>query len=205
MATIRVVEIENFRCIRYLKWYPTPGINCLIGPGDSGKSTILDAIDLTLGARRTAQFTDADFYNLDVKAPIRITLTLGDLGPELKSIETYGQYLRGYDAATKQIEDEVGSGLETVLCLNLAVESDLEPTWSLISDRALIAGHTRNLSWSDRERLAPVRVGALSDHNLSWKRGSVLNRLSDETAEKMQIRCWEMPSRSQLKSRAVSA
>ncbi len=183
MATIRLVEIENFRCIRHLQWYPTPGINCLIGPGDSGKSTILDAIDLTLGARRTAQFTDADFHNLDIKNPIRITLTLGNLGPELKSIETYGLYLRGYDAATRKIEDEPGSGLETVLCLHLAVETDLEPTWSLISDRARAAGQTRNLSWSDRERLAPVRIGALSDHNLSWKRGSVLNRLSDETAD----------------------
>jgi len=183
MATIRLVEIENFRCIRHLQWYPTPGINCLIGPGDSGKSTILDAIDLALGARRTAQFTDADFHNLDIKNPIQITLTLGNLGPELKSIETYGLYLRGYDAATKKIEDEPGSGLETVLCLNLAVEGDLEPTWSLISDRARAVGQTRNLSWSDRERLAPVRIGALSDHNLSWKRGSVLNRLSDETAD----------------------
>ncbi|MBX5132647.1 ATP-binding protein [Rhizobium lentis] len=183
MATVRLVEIENFRCIRHLQWYPTSGINCLIGPGDSGKSTILDAIDLALGARRTAQFTDADFHNLDIKDPIQITLTLGNLGPELKSIETYGLYLRGYDAAAKKIEDEPRSGLETVLCLNLAVESDLEPTWSLISDRARAAGQTRNLSWSDRERLAPVRIGALSDHNLSWKRGSVLNRLSDETAD----------------------
>ncbi|MCS4092633.1 ATP-dependent endonuclease [Rhizobium sp. BK176] len=183
MATIRLVEIENFRCIRHLQWYPTPGINCLIGPGDSGKSTILDAIDLTLGARRTAQFTDADFHNLDIKKPIQITLTLGNLGPDLKSIETYGMYLRGYNVATKKIEDEPGSGLETVLCLNLVVEGDLEPTWSLISDRARAAGQTRNLSWSDRERLAPVRIGALSDHNLSWKRGSVLNRLSDETAD----------------------
>lgn len=183
MATIRQIEIENFRCIKRLRWHPMPGINCLVGPGDSGKSTILDAIDLALGARRTAQFTDADFHNLDIKEPIQITLTLGNLGPELKSIETYGMYLRGYDAAAKTIEDEPGNGLESVLCLNLAVESDLEPNWSLVSDRARAAGQTRNLSWSDRERLAPVRIGALSDNNLSWRRGSVLNRLSDETAD----------------------
>ncbi len=50
-------------------WYPAPGINCLIGPGDSGKSSILDAIDLCLGARRNIQFTDADFHLLDVENP----------------------------------------------------------------------------------------------------------------------------------------
>jgi len=53
MARIRKVEIRNFRSIRALDWLPSPGINCLIGPGDSGKSTILDAIDLCLGARRS--------------------------------------------------------------------------------------------------------------------------------------------------------
>ncbi len=183
MATIRIIEIENFRGIKHLEWYPTPGLNCLIGPGDSGKSTILDAIDLCLGARRTVQFTDADFHKLDIETPINITITLGSLGPELKSIDVYGMYLRGFDIAARKIEDEPGSGLETVLCLNLKVESDLEPTWSLMSDRAQALGQTRNLSWADRERLAPVRIGALSDHNLSWRRGSILNRLSDETAD----------------------
>ena len=38
MARIRKIEIANFRGIQLLAWCPTPGINCLIGPGDSGKS-----------------------------------------------------------------------------------------------------------------------------------------------------------------------
>ncbi|EOV2228542.1 ATP-binding protein [Klebsiella variicola subsp. variicola] len=51
-AVVRVckVEIQNFRSIRLLTWQPSPGLNCLIGPGDSGKTTILDAIDLCLCA-----------------------------------------------------------------------------------------------------------------------------------------------------------
>ncbi|HBK4804844.1 TPA: AAA family ATPase, partial [Enterobacter hormaechei subsp. steigerwaltii] len=53
MPKIRHIEVENFRVIKKLSWSPSPGLNCLIGPGDSGKSTILDAIDLALGARRS--------------------------------------------------------------------------------------------------------------------------------------------------------
>ena len=68
MARIRHIQIQNFRCIQHLAWAPSPGINCLIGPGDSGKSSILDAIDYCLGARRMVQATDADFYRLDVTA-----------------------------------------------------------------------------------------------------------------------------------------
>jgi hypothetical protein len=59
-------------------------INCLIGPGDSGKSTVLDAIDLCLGARRNVQFSDADFFGLDITNPISITLTLGDLDDAMR-------------------------------------------------------------------------------------------------------------------------
>ncbi|MFT7684292.1 MAG: putative ATP-dependent endonuclease of OLD family [Moritella dasanensis] len=46
MSVIRQILIRNFRGIESLNWTPHPGLNCLIGPGDSGKSTILDAIDL---------------------------------------------------------------------------------------------------------------------------------------------------------------
>ncbi|MDF9176679.1 AAA family ATPase, partial [Enterobacter hormaechei] len=56
MPVIRQLEILNFRAVRQLKWSPSPGLNCLIGPGDTGKSTVLDAIDLALGARRSYAF-----------------------------------------------------------------------------------------------------------------------------------------------------
>ena len=65
MAPVRVVEVENFRAVKNLRWLPGAGINCLIGPGDSGKSTILDAIDLCLGARRSLSLTEDDFHALD--------------------------------------------------------------------------------------------------------------------------------------------
>lgn len=61
MTRVRHLEIQNFRSIQAFNWAPANGVNCLIGPGDSGKSTILDAIDLCLGARRSAPFGDTDF------------------------------------------------------------------------------------------------------------------------------------------------
>lgn len=64
MARIRRIEIANFRGIQRLAWCPAPGINCLIGPGDSGKSTVSDAIDLCLGARHNVQFSDADYRSM---------------------------------------------------------------------------------------------------------------------------------------------
>ena len=177
------MRISNFRGIASLEWSPSSGVNCLIGSGDAGKSSILDAMDLCIGARRNAQFSDADFHALDTGTPIQIDSTLGDLPEALRSMETYGQFLRGSDAALGELEDEPGAGLETVLTLRLSVAADLEPAWSLVSDGAAARGLTRNLAWADRVRLAPMRIGGSAHANLGWRRGSVLDRLSDERAD----------------------
>lgn len=182
-SVVRKLEVENFRCLKSFTWEPSAGINCLIGPGDSGKSSILDAIDYCLGARRNLQITDTDFHNLDVNEPIRVCITLGNLDDKLKNGETYGFYLRGYDATTGEIADEPEAGLETVLTLQLTVASDLEPQWALVSERAASQSQTRNLNWVDRQRIAPTRLGVFSDHHLSWRKGSILNRISEERAD----------------------
>lgn len=183
MTLIRVLEIENFRAIKQLRWLPGPGMNCLIGPGDSGKSTILDAIDLCLGARRSLTFTDADFHGIDFDKPIRISVTLGALDDPLKNIDAYGDFLVGFNAGTGIVEPEPGAGIETALTLQLTVQSDLEPEWSLISPRAQAAGRTRNLNWADRTRISPARLGVTGGSHLTWRRGSVLSKLTEGKAD----------------------
>lgn len=182
MVRVRKLEIRNFRSIQALDWVPTIGINCLIGSGDAGKSTLLDAIDLCLGARRSIAIGDTDFFALDVTQAISISITIGALTDALKNIDTYGDYLRAFDASTGLLEDEPRRGLETVLTLNLTVASDLEPIWTLVSQRANEQGLERNISWKDRPSISPARLGSYANSNLSWTRGSVLNRLSEERA-----------------------
>ncbi|RXT62627.1 MULTISPECIES: ATP-dependent nuclease [Pseudomonas] len=180
MARIRRLQIQNFRSIQNLDWIPSPGFNCLIGPGDSGKSSILDAIDVCLGARRNAPFGDTDFYQLDVSQPILITVTLGGLPDDLINLDSYGDFLRGFDHTNRALEDEPRFGIETVLTLQLKVESDLEPSWRLFSDRASQQGIERSLAWKDRARISPARIGSYANTNLSWSRSSILNRLTEE-------------------------
>jgi len=183
VARIRQLSINNFRAIRELDWNPAPGINCLIGPGDSGKSSILDAIDLCLGARRSISFGDMDFHAMNVDIPITISVTLGNLSPSLMDIDVYGDFLRGFNPATGVLEDEPGVGLETVITLRLQVGADLEPSWTLYSHRAAQQQLERSLPWKERTALAPARIGGFTNSNLSWSRGSVLNRLTDERVE----------------------
>lgn len=183
MSLIRKIEIVNFRGIANFSWLPSLGINCLIGPGDSGKSSILDAIDLCLGARRNIQITDADFHDLNVNVPIQVTITIGSLDDALKNIDTYGLYLRAFNSTTGEISEEPEVNLETVLTVQLTIESDLEPNWTLVSERAIAQNQSRNINWMDRVRLSPTRLGAITEHNLSWRHGSILNRVSEQRVD----------------------
>ena len=58
---IRRLGISRFRGIRQLVWEPRGPFVCLLGPGDSTKTTILDAIELVLAPRWSVQFDDSDF------------------------------------------------------------------------------------------------------------------------------------------------
>lgn len=180
MATIKHLHIQSFRSIRDFSWWPNPGLNCLIGPGDSGKSTILDAVDLVLGARRSYAFNDADFYQMATAVPITITVTLGELEDDLKNIEAYGHFFRGFDPQNGQIHDEPRQGDENVLTLQLIVREDLDPEWLLYSERAAHEGIEKRLQWKHRELIHPNRLGAATHQHFAWGNRSILNKLSED-------------------------
>lgn len=180
MAKIRHLKIQNFRAFKNFEWRPRSGLNCIIGPGDSGKSTIIEAIDLALGPRQTKLFSDVDFHLMNTEKDICIEVTVGDLADPLKNYEKYDVFLRGFDLETGLIDDEPADGLETVLTVRLTIGADLDPVWSLYSERAAALGREKSLSWGDRVLLAGTRIGTVSDYHLSWRKGAVLNRIGDE-------------------------
>lgn len=183
MIIIRIVEINNYRAIKNLVWRPNSGLNCLIGPGDSGKSSILDAIELCLGsvARRTITVSDSDFYQLNTENSISISLTLGGLDDSLLDLEEYALYLRAFDLETGTINDEPQQSLETVITLNVSIDSYRDPVWGLTSTRATAKNQQKRLSQKERARLVSSRLGVSNvAQNLTWGKGSVLTRLNEQ-------------------------
>jgi putative ATP-dependent endonuclease of OLD family len=178
MSRIRHVSIRRFRGIASLDWTPAPGINALLGAGDSGKSTVLDAIALALSGSRREVFYDTDFYRLDVQAGLEIQLTVGELPDEIHDVERYGDYLRGWHQADHTLEDEPAVGLEDVLTLRLEVGADLEGHWSLYSERTQ-GGDGKDLSLAHRALLTPVVLDQSPATHLRWARHSILQRLAE--------------------------
>jgi putative ATP-dependent endonuclease of OLD family len=176
---IRQVKVERFRGIKKLDWRVDGQLICLIGPGDSTKSTILSAIEYALSPRWKIDFNDSDFYNGVPDEPFLITVTVGDLPEELKSDSKLGTELRGWNKIDG-LHDEPSEDDEHVVSIELRVDKSLEPRWSVVNDRK---PEGRPLSATDREALGLVRIGEFIDYHLTWTRGSALSRLTQKTSE----------------------
>src|SRR4030042_1054944 len=176
------VEIRNFRGIKTLDWAPGAKVNCLIGPGDSTKTTILDAIELVLNPRSYIFADDSDFYDLDVNSSIKITVTLADLSSEFISDDRYGMYLRGWNRSASKVEEEPGEGLEDALSVCVIIDQSLEARWSIFNERLVEGdGDPPTLRFKDAKQLATTRLGPYAERHLSWGRQSVLPRTGGET------------------------
>jgi putative ATP-dependent endonuclease of the OLD family len=176
------LEIENFRGIKSLAWAPSPGMNCLIGPGDSTKTTVLDAIELCLNPRSYIFADDCDFFDLDIERSVRITVTLAGLPADFKTEDRYGLHLRGWNQTATKIEDEPGTGLEEALSITVVVDQSLEARWSIHNDRINTAeSDPPTVRYKDAKRFATNRLGPYAERHLGWGRSSVLTRIGETT------------------------
>ena len=175
---IRQLKVANFRGIASLDWKPGHSFCCLIGPGDSGKSSVLDAVEAALSSRWFA-FTEPDFLNCDTTNAIVIEATVGELSKALKSDERLGLYIRGWTAAG-ELRDEPEDDDEPVLTVRLTVDATMEPAWELVCDRV---EDPRTLSNRDRALFGLVRLAGDDARHLAWGQGSVLSRLTGDNKE----------------------
>ena len=174
------VEIENFRGIKSLKWAPSNGVNCLIGPGDSCKTTVLDAIELCLNPRSYWFADDCDFFNLDCEKSVRITITLADLPMEFKAEDRYGLHLRGWNPQTRILDDEPREGLDEAISISGVIDKSLEARWSIFNERVGKNGNDPpTIRYKDAKLFSTTRLGAYAERHLSWGRGSVLTQIGE--------------------------
>lgn len=170
------ISISAFRGIKSLEWSPSAKLNCLIGPGDSCKTTVLDAIEIGLNPRFGYTGSDPDLFGCDATSKPEICLTLVDLPQELIVDHKYGLYLRGWNETAKKINDERAEGDILALTVKALLDPEtLEWSWEVFNDR--LDGEPPRLGFKDAKLIAPNRLGEYADRHLTWGRNSVLGRL----------------------------
>jgi len=168
------VLIERFRGIKKLDWSVAGRCICLVGPGDSSKSTILDAVELALLPRYGFPFDDSDFHNCDINSPIRIAVTVGPVPRELAKVSRFGTLLRGWHPAEGLHDEPEGDDVD-VLTVQLSVDQSLEPQWCVVREQN---PEGKNISYRERQHFGVVRLGSSPDWELGWGRNSTLSRLT---------------------------
>lgn len=174
---IRKIDTLNFRGIKKLAWnLPDQHIFCLIGKGDSAKTTILEAIRCAFHPQWNLAFNDSDFHLCKTDDPITIEILFGDLPDEFCSAQKYGAHLRGWDITTFNLHDEPEDDDELVLSARLTVARDLEPKWKIVTDRN---PEGVDFKAADRAKVNVGLIGTYSEKQLTWAAGTALARITE--------------------------
>lgn len=172
------LEIENFRGIKQgiLSFPLDTRVICMIGAGDSTKSTILKAIEWVFWPTWNLIACDNDFYNCDTSNHIVIRGTFKEIPPRLLSEDKFGLYLRRPHAPfSAGVNDEPEEGKDCCLTIQLTIDNTLEPKWEVVCNRK----EARPISHSDRKLLSVANVGGNCAKDMVWGKYSVLQKYAD--------------------------
>lgn len=168
------LQVKNFRGLKSLdlKLGDDAQVCCLIGPGDSGKSTILTALEWAFWPRYSLSVSDVDFFECAYEEPIEIDVTFSGFPSELTNEDKYCLYQRRIDFDDRH--DDPLDDTPVALTLRLRIESDLEPNWYMVKN----GKEPRRVSAADRAKLPVCVVGGNIDRDTSWGRYSLLQKYS---------------------------
>ncbi len=176
MAKIHNLKIKNLKGIKELDHtFGATNFVCLVGRGDSGKTTILEAIEYVLYPNWNLSVTDNDFFNCDTSAPLEIEVTLSEVDKSLLRESKYGLHIRGLDSDGLTISDEIKDEQEKLLTILFKVEKDLEPKWFVTSHRPY--QENIKIDTSDRAIFNVFLLSDYLDRHFSWSKGTPLYSL----------------------------
>jgi putative ATP-dependent endonuclease of the OLD family len=176
--TILLLSIERFRGIKSLTWRPGPGVNLILGGGDVGKTTILDAISLLLSPTNSASVLDSDYNLRDEEAEFCIEAVIalpsgGGINQLTKA--SWPWNWNGQDAIVPAHDEGSDPPGEEVYKLRVRGTADLELSYEIVQP----SGMTETLPVSFRRAIGLVRLSGddRNDRDLRLVQGSALDRL----------------------------
>lgn len=172
------LSIERFRGIESLVWQPVKGVNVILGGGDVGKTTILDAIGLLLSPVNPANLFDTDYHARDIGAGFVIEAVVSlprssGISNQLKT--SWPWEWSGTDLSVPSTDDDSMPTGEPVYRLRVRGTEDLELTYEIIQPD----GSTDSLPVALRRSIGLVRLSGddRNDRDLRLVQGSALDRL----------------------------
>ncbi|NLH79601.1 MAG: AAA family ATPase [Phyllobacteriaceae bacterium] len=180
---IRHLSIKRFRGIEALSWFPDKGMNMLLGGGDVGKSTILDAIAMLLSPTNATTLSDADYWQrrhedgFEIAAAMTLPINCG-IVEQRKAIWPWQWSADGPKLPVIDADD--GQPFVPVFCVRVCGTPDFELQHEICQPDDSFD----HFPASVRRNIGVVRLGGddRNDRDLRLIQGSALDRLlSDKT------------------------
>jgi putative ATP-dependent endonuclease of OLD family len=170
---IRQLTIRRYRGIEAFTWKPNPGVNCLIGPGDTFKSTVLAAVSLLLAPYPLGPCSEFDYYRRRIADGFEIEAYVGNLDLQALGTEQRLPHLFGWQNGAPVPLPE--GGAEPVLRCRVRGNQDLELVYELPVQGAEQAP---SFSAGLRQRLMLARLAGeeRASRDLRLGTGSLLDR-----------------------------
>lgn len=174
-AIIRRLSITRFRGIGNLVWRPGPGVNLVLGGGDVGKTTVLDAIGLVLSPVNPSTLSDTDYFGRDIESGFEIEAVIAlpvDSAISAQARPAWPWTWDGKDPVVPALDGDSG---EPVYRLKVRGTEDLELIYEVLQPD----GSTDTLPVMLRRSIGLVRLSGddRNDRDLRLVQGSALDRL----------------------------
>lgn len=208
-AIVYRLRIHGFRGLKEFDWLPKQGLNVILGGGDMGKTTVLDALALLLSPTNSATVAETDYWQRDTETEFSIEATLSL--PESSGIESqrrmaFPWHWNGKEAAQPVSKD--GEPVEPdkpVYVIRVRGTTDLEPSWEVVQPD----GTPDHLTVSVRRKIGLVRLSSdeRNDRDLRLVYGSALDRLVADSSFRARIgrTMAKVPLTKELKPESVEA
>jgi putative ATP-dependent endonuclease of OLD family len=190
-ATILRLKIERYRAFQKFDWFPKAGLNVILGGGDAGKTTILEAIALLLNPSNAALLSDNDYWRRQRKDGFFIGAIISlppDSTVATQSRPAYPWEWDGRQACKPQESDEGGPAHPVgppVYKISVSGSDELDLTYAIHNPN----DSTDIFSPTLRREIGLVRLGGddRNDRDLRLVQGSALDRLLSDKALRSRL------------------
>ena len=182
---IRRLTIDRYRGIKHMVWHPQPGLNVVLGGGDVGKTTVLDAVALLLSPTNAAILTDADYWCRDFENGFCVEAVMSlpeSCGINQQTKNAWPWEWDGTEPKLPTCDSEAVYGNNAESVYRLRVRGT--PEFDLVFEVVQPDGTTDHLAVAVRRGIGLVRLSGddRNDRDLRLVQGSALERLlSDKT------------------------
>lgn len=171
------LKIDRFRGIETLSWLPAKGVNVVLGGGDVGKTTILDAIALLLSPTNPAILSDTDYYARNLEAGFVIDAVLALPSRSGINNQTKPAWPWNWNGSEPVVPGAQDGSSPDVPVYRLRVQGtpDLELLYEIVQPD----GSSDSLPIGLRRAIGLVRLSGddRNDRDLRLVQGSALDRL----------------------------